>query len=512
MNLLEFLKKVILKIKQKSDETYLAKNDPTANVQVKDLTAKNLDLSYTADNGDKKTGKVKSDVTPYNDGSQNLGSSDKCWKNLYLSSDGLKVRTNLPDPTDSSKFLNAKPFAIDSEGNLQIYFPSYANSKAITISDNNKITIYNPVTHQKIVSIINGFVEVFGNTSTNTYEGQIKTFSLNTNNHRIDFGSLNAKLVTAGEFVIIPEHGVFDTNSVDVAKHNRIKFGGREYTHFNIDNDSFVQEEVILSYKQAGTSTDDVPDFAVSKDGNFYYKGEKLDDVFKRLATPPSSIKDSGDNRTLTFALSKEQPAFNSIEYVAAWVGGELRKISKNTFISTSPNQTLISLQKQYARRNIGINSYLDLDIAFDCSISEELTAWNNYYLSIKNNTTSVPILYQWLEADTIYVVEICLRSLLKSNKYWNQSTVNEVFVISVPEFGGCEENLSLTTQKTLSSGVTLTIEYEQDYESLEYDDGSTEDNWWGDIILQQYKNGSQLIGDNRIYEISKIYKIGKKY
>ena len=101
MNLLEFLKKVILKIKQKSDETYLAKNDPTANVQVKDLTAKNLDLSYTADNGDKKTGKVKSDVTPYNDGSQNLGSSDKCWKNLYLSSDGLKVRTNLPDPTDS---------------------------------------------------------------------------------------------------------------------------------------------------------------------------------------------------------------------------------------------------------------------------------------------------------------------------------------------------------------------------------------------------------------------------
>ena len=86
------------------------------------------------------------------------------------------------------------------------------------------------------------------------------------------------------------------------------------------------------------------------------------------------------------------------------------------------------------------------------------------------------------------------------------------MFVISVPELGGSEENLLLTTQKTLSSGVTLTIEYEQDYESLEYDDGSTEDNWWADIILQQYKNGSKLIGDNRIYEISKIYKIGKKY
>lgn len=510
MNLLEFLKKVILKIKQKSDETYLAKNDPTANVQVKDLTAKNLDLSYTAENGDKKTGKVKSDVTPYADETQNLGSADKVWKGLYISRDGLHFRTQISDPARPGKFLNAKVISIDGEGNVQIYFPSYQNYKAITISENNKIVFYNPVTKQKIFSITDGHIEMFGDQSSNPNEGQKKALSLDSDLYKLDFENETGVLSTAKEFIIIPDHGVFTTNSLETSRYNRIKFGGVEQTHFDVDADANISEEVIFSYKRAGTSTDDIPDVAITKTGDFYCKGKKLVDLIEKLSTPPSIIKDSGDNRNLTIACSKEGLNFTAIDWIAAWYNNELRKISKNYFLSTVANQNLTSTQKYYARKNIGIDNYISTKIVFDWSEYETNDSWKNYYLSIKNNTAQIPLLYQWLNDSTIYVAEICYRNSLKNNIYAGCQYVAEVIVFSVPEYGGNEDVLSVVVKKTTNTGVDLVLCYEQDTETIE-DDDTVYDNWWADIYLYQIKNGTALYGDAREYEISRIYEL-KKY
>lgn len=335
MNLLEFLKKAILKIKQKSDETYLAKNDPTANVQVKDLTAKNLDLSYTAEDGSKKTGKVKSDVTPYNDETQNLGSSEKIWKTFYLLSDGFKMRTKIPDPNTPGKFLTVKPFAIDKEGNLQIYFPGTGNFSAVTISKDNHITIYDPISKQKILKLFDGHIEMFG--SVGEGGNQKKSFSLDTNLHRLDFESDTGVLSTADEFIIIPDHGVFTTNSLESSRYNRIKFGGVEQTHFDADADANISEEVIFSYKRAGTSTDDIPDVAITKAGIFYYKGKKLEDYPKLyLHTINMGNGYSGNDILFSFYATRKT-VFSSFEEVANYfldanVGRNNTSIAPNPF------------------------------------------------------------------------------------------------------------------------------------------------------------------------------------
>ena len=508
MNLLEFLKKVILKIKQKSDETYLAKNDPTANVQVKDLTAKNLDLSYTAESGEKKTGKVKSDVTPYTDETQNLGSADKVWKGLYISRDGLHFRTQIPDPARPGKFLNAKVISIDGEGNVQIYFPSYQNYKAITISENNKIVFYNPVTKQKIFSITDGHIEMFGDQSSNPNEGQKKALSLDSVLHKLDFENETGVLSTAKEFIIIPDHGVFTTNSLETSRYNRIKFGGVEQTHFDVDADANVSEEVIFSYKRAGTSTDDIPDVAITKTGFIYYKGKELEELISRLSTP-TYVKDSGDNRNITFAYSKDGLVFNSMEWLAAWNGTELRAISKNHFVSVIANQNLTSTQKYCARKNIGIEDYTRIITVFDCSNITPNSEGDKYYTRIKNNT-STPILYQWLE-EGFYIAEIVSRNILKTNKNCNNYSVSDTICFSIPPLGGGEDYLYSYTKKQISSELIINLSYEQDYETIDNDDGTSYDNWWADIWLTQIRNGQNLIGDDREYEISKIYKIVKK-
>lgn len=531
MNLIVLLKKVVTKIKenhytkketinlidQKLESHVLTPIDKNSELEAKNLkisqnlSVKNLDMSYTAEDGiTKKTGKVKSDVTPYTDETQNIGSSDKVWRGLYILSDGFKMRTKIPDPYRPGKFLTIKPFAIDSEGKLHIYFPAYGNHKAITIENDGSIVIHNPTTKQKIVSIMNSFFEIFGNQSTNSNEGQIQAFSLNTGLHRLDFSGTNAMLATAEEFSIIPNHGVFSENNVHMGDYDRIKFGGREFVYFDKVEDQNIAEDIIMCLKPATSDYEIVP-FAITKTGIIYYKGEKLEELIARLSIP-IYVKDSGDKRNITFAYSKAGLAFNMFDWLAAWNGNELRAISKNTFVSTVSNQNLDIVKQQQAKRNMGINGYLALDVVFDWSESEKNTAWNNYYLSIKNNTVSQPILYQWLESNTIYVVEICRRSLLKQSKYGNCGLVDEVFVISIPEYGGNEDYLVVSSRKTLSSGVELELYYDQDYETLDNDDGSTEDNWWAALYLRQYKNGTTLTGDNRLYEISKVYKFSKKW
>lgn len=45
-----------------------------------------------------------------------------------------------------------------------------------------------------------------------------------------------------------------------------------------------------------------------------------------------NSIKDTGDNRTLTLAYSKDGLAYGSYSWLAGWNGGELRAVNKNQF------------------------------------------------------------------------------------------------------------------------------------------------------------------------------------
>lgn len=354
MNLIAFLKRLVLKIKEnhytkmetedlideKIKDQIPGSINSSSSVEVKNLnvnqnlTVKNLDLSY---DGGGTTGKVKSDLTPYTDDAQNLGSSDKAWKNLYLGSGGLKFRTKIPDPAKPGKVLNAKLFAIDGDGNVQIYFPGYQNHKAITISENNRIVIYNPVTKQKMVSIMQNHFEIFGKQSTNSNEGQIQTFSLNTNLHRFDFSDDTAMLATAGELIIIPDHGAFIENNTTTSHYDRIKLGGVEQTHFDVDADANISEEVIFSYKRAGTSMDDIPDVAITKAGTFYYKGKKLEDYSKLyLHTINMGNAYSGNDILFSFYATRKT-VFSSFEEVANYfldanVGRNNINIAPNPF------------------------------------------------------------------------------------------------------------------------------------------------------------------------------------
>lgn len=358
MNIIAFLKRLVLKIKEnhytKTETEELINEkikdqipgviDGTSSVEVKnlkayqDLTAKNLDLSYTAEDGiTKKTGKVKSDVTPYNDATQNLGSSEKIWKTLYLLSDGFKMRTKIPDPNNPGKFLTIKPFAVDNEGNMQFYFPDGNNHKAITVSNNNQIIIYDPISKQKMLRLANGKIEIFG--SINDLGYQKKSFSLNTDFHRLDFEDMTGVLSCFGEFIIIPDHGAFPKNYVETVEHDRIKIGGCEYTHFDEERDDYVQEDVIFSYKKGLTGTDDIPDIAITKAGTFYYKGKKLED-YSKLYLHTINLGNNYSCNDIVFSFyATRAKAFSSFEEVANYfldtnVGRNNSNSSPNPFLN----------------------------------------------------------------------------------------------------------------------------------------------------------------------------------
>lgn len=57
-------------------------------------------------------------------------------------------------------------------------------------------------------------------------------------------------------------------------------------------------------------------------------------DANKSVASA-AGIKDAGDNRTLTFAYSKDSLAYKSYSWLAGWNGNELRAVDKNQFATT---------------------------------------------------------------------------------------------------------------------------------------------------------------------------------
>lgn len=231
-------------VKNTSQEVLNNKQDlltENTDIQIKNLTAKNLDLSYTAEDGKtRKNGKVKSDLTPYSDSTQNLGSNTKQWKDIYVKEINAGVE------------INIKTGRLKADGK-----PEY-------------ITIVRKSNGENMFGYLR-ILDTDGRTIYYGGEGSMRfaenTIAVMTN----DLGSTSPMLDISDQIALnaLTIISPFSPNAVNSIP--KVKFGGSEEV-----TDGGTGIEVMLAVK---TEEYGVVPFAIDKNGNMYYKGEMLDRI-----------------------------------------------------------------------------------------------------------------------------------------------------------------------------------------------------------------------------------------
>ncbi len=325
MNLIEFLKNLVLKIKE--NHYTKTETDALVNTKIKDkipgiidgtsnVESKNL-LVYQdlKTNNIEVKNKIKSNLTPFEDNIHSLGSSAKSWKSLYLG-DGkaIKIRTSIPNPNKPGEFLSITPLDIN-ESELRIKYANELNSNCIKISPN--YIKFVGIDGKNIAELLPNQFNVYGQQSSNSSEGALQTMRLNGHHVRLDFDTNPAMIATSGELSIIPEHGMFYENGVYMGDYDRIKFGGREYVYFDVAEDRSISSDIILCYKPASSYGDIVP-FAITKNGDIFYKGKKLEDWKQNLYQHTIKLGNDYTGNDITFSFyATKSSVFISFDEVA---------------------------------------------------------------------------------------------------------------------------------------------------------------------------------------------------
>lgn len=286
--------------KTESDVKFLEKtsiNTGLLNAIFENVTTKNLELSYMAGDGTKKTGKVKSDLTPYEDVTYQLGSSSKAWNRIYLSAgDPIKIRTTIPNSNKPGDFLSISPFDVDIFNNsMSINYANELNYKAIKIYPNN--IQFKSLDGEKMLDIDKTSVKMLsvyddmGNRRDTVHIEAGTRFKLSTSDSYIG----------AKDFNIIPYVTADIAKYIDLANLDRIKFGGMEVTRRSQETNQLITEEIMMGFKPANSAGEIIP-FAITKSGRAYYQGMDLFELHKN-----SVLYDRKDYEIIGVDLSNEQ-------------------------------------------------------------------------------------------------------------------------------------------------------------------------------------------------------------
>lgn len=224
-----------------------------------DLKGKNLDLTYIKADGSEANGKVKSHLVPYYDNTYDLGSTSKCWNDLFVenikSCSGIKFQ-------DGSSFKADQWSRGQASANLSADAFSALSGKSSFKVGSEKIEYY----YYSDTNLPSHF-EVSWNLKFDNNNGNVLDFD--GADGKLSIGPDNTNLTNIDQINLIPGVGAYDNLSVQTK--DRIKIGGKEIVEASNTRD------IIFAFKPAN-SADKVVPFAIATDGDTYYKGRPLDD------------------------------------------------------------------------------------------------------------------------------------------------------------------------------------------------------------------------------------------
>lgn len=314
------------------------KNVNFENINVRsNLDARNISI----------TNKVDSKLVPYKDIYYDLGSSNKAWKQIYVGTNGFKMRTFNNDKSGNP--INFRPLSLSNNIiNINAPNPDGGESRIASFSKEvEEIRFYLGNSDEESFTFEN-YNNDFNDFNINDSEGNAKVQL--SSKHKIDFKNVNAKIATVGELSIIPD---IDTDTfTNTSEYSRIKFGGYELLTKN-DIEDANTTEVIMCYKPANSINKVVP-FAITKSGEVYYKGYEVsskqyteniinDSLFKEAKAREEAIDNAisklvnGSPEALDTLLELSETLGNDPNFATTMVNALAKKVDKET------NKALIS-------------------------------------------------------------------------------------------------------------------------------------------------------------------------
>ena len=214
-----------------------------------DLYTKNIVISN----------KIKGDLTPYNDNEYDLGSDEKNWTDLHLKG---KININ-----------NGQIISSGDDGDFYL-------TKTYTSNDKESIINYFGIKNNHFKTSTKGLNMEF-------------TDGLIYSKNELKIKASNCRIWTTNQIDLVPD---YKSEVTSYSKMDKIKIGGMEKVEIN------TEEECILSYHKGSEGIYSYVPFAISKDGDMYYKGDKVDGkIFYMFEKPDGTYNISFSDENLNF-------------------------------------------------------------------------------------------------------------------------------------------------------------------------------------------------------------------